>query len=77
MRTITKWFAIDMLKLASRFGIAIVIFVAVYAVQVFRPTYNFVDTLIVLVVGMILGASYIEIQKYASDYFDKQSKPQN
>ena len=74
MRIITKWFIIDMLKLVSRFGIAIGIFVAVVGIQFFRPTYNFVDTLIILAIGMILGASYIEIQKHASDYLDKQSK---
>jgi hypothetical protein len=63
-----------MLKLMSRFGIAIGIFIAVLGIQLFRPTYNFVDTLIILAIGMILGASYIEIQEHASDYFDKQSK---
>ena len=74
MKIITKWFVIDVLKLISCIGIAVAIFVAVITIQVFRPTYSFVDTLLILAVGMILGASYIQIQERASDYFDKQSK---
>jgi vancomycin permeability regulator SanA len=74
LKIITKWFVIDVLKLISCIGIAVAIFVAVITIQVFRPTYSFVDTLLILAVGMILGASYIQIQERASDYFDKQSK---
>jgi uncharacterized protein YacL len=74
LKVITKWFVIDVLKLISRLGIAVAIFVAVLAIQLFRPAYNFVDTLLILAVGMILGAAYLQIQERASDYFDKQSK---
>jgi len=74
LKIITKWFVIDVLKLISRIGIAVAIFVAVITIQVFRPTYSFIDTLLILAVGMILGASYIQIQERVSDYSDKQSK---
>ena len=73
MRIMTRWFLIDLLKLLSRFGIAIAIFVAVFMIQLLRPAYGFIDILFILAVGMILGASYIEIQKYASAYVDKKS----
>ena len=73
MKIITKWFVIDVLKLISRIGIAVAIFVAVITIQVFRPTYSFIDTLLILAVGMILGASYIQIRERVSDYSDKQS----
>jgi len=74
LKIITKWFVIDVLKLISRIGIAVAIFVVAITIQVFRPAYSFIDTLLILAVGMILGASYIRIQERASEYFDKQSK---
>ena len=75
MDTFTRWFVIDLLKLLSRFGIVIVFFAVVVSVQIIRPAYSFVDVLLILAVGMILGAAYIEVQKRASDYLEKQSKP--
>jgi len=74
LKIITRWFVIDVLKLISRIGIAVAIFVAVITIQVFRPAYSFVDTLLILAIGMILGASYMQIQERASDYSDRQSK---
>ena len=73
MDTFTRWFVIDLLKLLSRVGIVIVVFVAVVAIQLFRPAYSFVDVLLILAVGMILGAAYIEVQSWALDYLEKQS----
>jgi hypothetical protein len=75
LKVITKWFVIDLLKLISRLGIAVAIFIAVLAIRLFRPAYSFIDTLLILVVGMILGVAYLQIQGRASGYFDKQSKP--
>lgn len=75
MDVFKRWFFIDLLKLLSRVGIVIVVFVAVVAIQLFRPAYSFVDVLLMLAVGMILGAAYIEVQRWASDYLEKQSKP--
>jgi hypothetical protein len=70
----TKWFVIDLLKLLSRFGIVIFFFVAVMTFQLFRPAYSFIDILLILAVGMIMGAGYIEAQKWISTYLEKQSR---
>jgi hypothetical protein len=69
-----KWFVIDLLKLLSRFGIMIVFFVAVVIIWQVRPAYGFVDILVMLAVGMLLGAVYMEVQRRASGYFDKWQK---
>jgi hypothetical protein len=70
----TRWFVIDLLKLVSRFGIVIVFFVAVMVLQLFRPAYSFVDILLILAVGMMMGAGYIEGQHWISKYLEKQSR---
>jgi hypothetical protein len=69
-----KWFAIDLLKLLSRVGIVIVFFVVVVIIEQIRPVYGFVDILVILAVGMLLGVVYIEVQRWASGYFDKWQK---
>jgi len=69
----TRWFVIDLLKLLSRVGIVIVVFVAVVAIQLFRPGYSFVDVLLILAIGTILGAAYVEVQRWTTDYLEKQS----
>jgi hypothetical protein len=69
-----KWFVIDLLKLLSRVGIMIVFFVVVVIIGQVRPAYGFVDILVILAVGMILGVVYIEVQRWASGYFDKWQK---
>jgi hypothetical protein len=72
---LNKWFIIDLLKLVSRVGVVVVVFVATMAIQLLRPAYAFVDILLILAVGIILGATYIEVQKWVSNYLDKQAKP--
>jgi glucose uptake protein GlcU len=75
LNILDKWFIIDLLKLLSRVGVLIVVSVATVVIQLLRPVYGFVDILLILAVGMILGAVYIEVQKRASEYLDRQSKP--
>jgi hypothetical protein len=69
-----KWFVIDLLKLLSRVGVLIVFFLAVLITVQVRPVYGFVDILVILAVGMLLGVAYIEVQRWASGYFDKWQK---
>lgn len=75
MNILDKWFIIDLLKLLSRVGVLIVVSVATVVIQLLRPVYGFVDILLILAVGMVLGAVYIEVQKRVSVYLDRQSKP--
>jgi glucose uptake protein GlcU len=75
LNILDKWFIIDLLKLLSRVGVLIVVSVATVVIQLLRPVYGFVDILLILAVGMILGAVYIEVQKRVSEYLDRQSKP--
>jgi uncharacterized membrane protein YbhN (UPF0104 family) len=70
-----KWFIIDLVKLVSRVGVVVVVAVATLVIQLLKPAYGFVDILLILAVGMILGTAYIEVQRWVSDYLDKQSKP--
>jgi glucose uptake protein GlcU len=75
LNILDKWFIIDLLKLLSRVGVLIVVSVATVVIQLLRPVYGFVDILLILAVGMVLGAVYIEVQKRVSVYLDRQSKP--
>ena len=74
MDIFAKWFVIDLLKLLSRVGIMIVFFVVVVIIGQVKPAYGFVDILVILAVGMLLGVVYIEVQRWASGYFDKWQK---
>jgi hypothetical protein len=69
-----KWFVIDLLKLLSRVGIVIVFFLVVVIIETVRPAYGFVDILVILAVGMLVGVVYIEVQRWASGYSDKWQK---
>jgi NhaP-type Na+/H+ or K+/H+ antiporter len=74
MDIFAKWFVIDLLKLLSHVGIVIVFFVVVVIIEQVRPVYGFVDILVILAVGMLLGVVYTEVQKWATGHFDKWQK---
>lgn len=73
MRTVTKWFVVDTLKLVSTFGMVIMLAAAVLVIQSLKPTLEFLDVLLIVATGMILGASYLEVRKQISDYLKDQN----
>lgn len=73
MRTVTKWFVVDTLKLVSTFGMVIMLVAAVLVIQSLKPTLEFLDVLLIVATGMILGASYLEVRKQISDYLKDQN----
>lgn len=77
MNILNKWFIIDLVKLLSRAGVVIIISATTVIIQFVKPAYGFIDILLILAVGMILGATYTTVQKRASEYLDEQSKPKH
>lgn len=73
MRTVTKWFVVDTLRLVSTFGMVMMLAVAVLVIQNLRPAYEFLDVLVIVASGMVLGALYLEARKRISSYLKNQN----
>ena len=56
-------------KISFIVGVAAVIVVAISVIHSYRPSYDVIDVLTILAVGMILGAVYSESQNRVGDYF--------
>lgn len=60
--------------LLFRVGIVALLSIAVVIAQVYRPSYQWVDILVLLAVGMVLGAVYMEVLDRIHNHFAAQSK---
>lgn len=56
----------------SRAGVLVLLFVSVLIVKLLRPEYGAVDLVVILSVGMILGAFYIQSQDKIRERFKRK-----
>jgi len=75
LNILDKWFVFDILKVSSYLGIVAFVCLVALIIQFSKPLYSFIDVLLILAVGMILGAVFTEARKRISDYVKKQSRP--
>jgi hypothetical protein len=71
-----KWLVIDVAKILSFVGMIIIIGTMAAFIQLFRPTLGFVDAMMILAVGMIVGAVYVKTSERLADYFEEISRPE-
>jgi vancomycin permeability regulator SanA len=53
----------------ARVGVLALFIPAVLLVEFYRPSYNTVDVIVMLAVGMILGAVYVRSQDRLAEYY--------
>jgi glucose uptake protein GlcU len=56
----------------SRVGVLVLVLLSVISIRFFRPLYDTVDVIVILAVGMILGAVYVRSQEKISENFERK-----
>jgi glucose uptake protein GlcU len=56
----------------SRVGVLVLVMLSVISVRFFRPLYDTLDVIVVLAVGMILGAIYVRSQEKIEESYERK-----
>jgi uncharacterized membrane protein len=61
-------------KMLFRVGVLAAVALAVSAVRFYKPAYDAIDTLVILAIGMMLGAVYVQSRDRISKHFARKGK---
>ena len=59
--------------LLARVGVLALLIPAVLLLQFYKPSYSTVDVIVMLAIGMILGAVYVESQEKLAKHYTRRS----